>query len=79
MLGNAPADLADRGFLASCRVRICLQGHQPFGAATAAVYDTLKAQREGTSLPKLASPELLNQLTRREDYVRWGKNFLSEA
>ena len=62
MLGNAPEGLRDRDLLARYRVRICLQGHQPFSAATAAIYDTLRAQREGTPLPKLASAELLNQL-----------------
>lgn len=76
MLGNAPDNLTDREFLASCRVRICLQGHQPFSAAIASVYDTLRAQRERAPLPKLASPELLNQLTLRDQYARWGKEFL---
>ena len=33
---------------ASQRVRIALQGHAPFAAATQAVYETLKALREGT-------------------------------
>ncbi len=35
-------------YLASQRVRIALQGHAPFAAATQAVYETLKALREGT-------------------------------
>jgi hypothetical protein len=46
-----------------------------------AVYDTLKALREGVSpaelRDKIASPELMNQLTRRDDYNRWIKEFLS--
>jgi len=76
MLGNPPSDLADRTKLATLRVRVCLQGHQPFSAAVGAVYDTLKAQREGAALPKLASPTLLKQLTRQDDYARWTGEFL---
>ena len=48
VLGGAPGrtdDAAD--YLVSQRVRIALQGHAPFAAATQAVYDTLKALREG--------------------------------
>jgi carboxyvinyl-carboxyphosphonate phosphorylmutase len=48
-------------------VRIALQGHAPFAAATQAVYDTLKALREGTSPKKLkglASPELIGRAMR---------------
>jgi carboxyvinyl-carboxyphosphonate phosphorylmutase len=77
MLGNAPETMTDRDLLASYRVRICLQGHQPFSAAIAAVHDTLRAQRERSPLPKLASPELLNRLTLRDQYTKWGKEFLS--
>ena len=48
------------------RVRIALQGHQPFSAAVLAVYNTLKALREGTKpgdLPNIASPADLHQLS----------------
>ena len=41
--------MIDPAYLASRRVRIALQGHAPFAAATQAVYETLKALREGTS------------------------------
>jgi carboxyvinyl-carboxyphosphonate phosphorylmutase len=57
----------DLDYLADKRVRIALQGHAPFAAATQAVYETLKALREGTSpkqLKGLASSELTNRLTR---------------
>jgi carboxyvinyl-carboxyphosphonate phosphorylmutase len=67
VLGGAPEDMADRDYLANQRVRIALQGHAPFAAATQAVYQTLKALREGT-LPKalrgLASAELTSRVTR---------------
>ena len=48
VLGNTQGELDDAAFLASQRVRIALQGHAPFAAATQAVYETLKALREGT-------------------------------
>ena len=49
ILGGAAPDLMDLDYLASRGVRICLQGHQPFQAAVRAVYDTLKALRDGVS------------------------------
>src|SRR4029079_2730523 len=61
LLGGAPAEMTARVYLASQRVRIALQGHAPFAAATQAVYETLKALREGGSpknLKGLASSEL---------------------
>ncbi len=80
LLGGATEELTDRGFLAAQGVRISLQGHLPFQAAVKAVYDTLKALREGVSPadlgPKLASAELMAQATRRADYNRWTKEFL---
>jgi carboxyvinyl-carboxyphosphonate phosphorylmutase len=70
VFGGAPEDMADRDYLANQRVRIALQGHAPFAAATQAVYQTLKALREGT-LPKalkdLASAELTSRVTREAD------------
>ena len=67
VLGGAPEDIADLDYLAGRRVRIALQGHAPFAAATQAVYETLKALREGTSpkqLKGLASAELTARVTR---------------
>lgn len=80
MLGGAGADLRDPDYLADCGVRICLQGHQPFMAAVNAMYDTLKALREGTpagSLGGLASSELMQQLSRESSYRDWRDEFLS--
>ncbi len=47
VLGGAPEEMTDLDYLAGQRVRIALQGHAPFAAATQAVYETLKALREG--------------------------------
>ena len=70
----------DREALARLGVRICLQGHQPFAAATQAIHDTLKALRDGTppaELKGLASKELTARATRASDYAEWIKRFLS--
>jgi len=72
VLGGFPEELSDRGYLAGQRVRIALQGHAPFAAATQAIYETLKALRDG-ELPKnlkgLASAELSGRVM-RETAVR---------
>lgn len=67
VLGGAPEGMGDLDDLASLRVRIALQGHAPIAAATRAVYETLKALREGASpkeLKGLASAELTARVTR---------------
>ena len=67
VLGGAPEDMSELGYLRGQRVRIALQGHAPFAAATQAVYETLKALREGLppkALKGLASAELTGRLTR---------------
>ena len=80
LLGGASGELSDREFLASQGVRVALQGHLPFQAAIKAVYDTLKALRDGVSpgdlRDTLATPEQLDQFTRRADYDRWTQDFL---
>ena len=70
VLGNTQGELDDAAFLASQRVKIALQGHTPFAAATQAVYDTLKALREGTrpkDLKGLASSDMTGRLMREAD------------
>jgi carboxyvinyl-carboxyphosphonate phosphorylmutase len=70
VLGGLPEELIDLDYLANKRVRIALQGHAPFAAATLAVYETLKALREGRApkdLKGLASSELTARVTRDAD------------
>jgi carboxyvinyl-carboxyphosphonate phosphorylmutase len=70
VLGGAPEEMIDLDWLADKRVKIALQGHAPFAAATQAVYETLKALREGTApkqLKGLASGELTSRATREAD------------
>jgi len=79
VLGNTQGELDDPTFLISQRVRIALQGHTPFAAATQAVYDTLKALRDGTApkaLKGLASSELTGRVTREAAAKQRGADFL---
>jgi len=80
ILGGGTPELNDKDYLASRRVRIALQGHQPFAAAVKAVHDTLKALRDGTPPAKLtgiADAEMMKRVTRDADYAKWTKEFLS--
>jgi oxaloacetate decarboxylase len=82
VLGGVPPELSDRGHLGAKGVRICLQGHQPFMAAVAAVRETMKALREGTPGAKLggiAPAQLMQQLSRDADYAAWTASFLGGA
>jgi carboxyvinyl-carboxyphosphonate phosphorylmutase len=70
VLGGAPEEMIDKDYLLGRRVRIALQSHAPFAAATQAVYETLKALREGLpakNLKGLASAELTGRVTREAD------------
>jgi len=81
ILGGASDELSDKEYLGAHGVRIALQGHQPFQAAVKAVHDTLKALRDGVSpadlSPQLATAEQMDRYTRRSNYDRWIKDFLS--
>ena len=69
--GGGSSDMMDLDYLSAKNVRICLQGHQPFSAAVKAIYDTMKALREGTppnELQGIASAELMGKVTNKNDY-----------
>jgi carboxyvinyl-carboxyphosphonate phosphorylmutase len=77
--GGGSGPLGDLDWMAAHNVRVALQGHAPFSAAVQAVYDTLKALREGAKpgeLRGIASPELMQRVTRASDYRQWTKDFL---
>ncbi|MFO1320790.1 MAG: isocitrate lyase/PEP mutase family protein [Burkholderiales bacterium] len=79
ILGGAGRELFDRDYLASRGVRVCLQGHQPFMAGVRAVYETLKALREGTppdQLTGIAGDDLMKRAMRDGDYKRWMGDYL---
>lgn len=82
MLGGASAELSDRDFLAANGVRIALQSHLPFSAGVGAVYEALKALREGTApgdIPHAGSKELLARVLRQDDYDRWTDDYLGDG
>ncbi|MBV8495019.1 MAG: isocitrate lyase/phosphoenolpyruvate mutase family protein [Alphaproteobacteria bacterium] len=77
--GGGSGPLGDLGWLAAHKVRVALQTHAPFSAAVQAVYNTLKALRQGTKpseLPGIASPDLMQTVTRAADYRQWTRDFL---
>jgi carboxyvinyl-carboxyphosphonate phosphorylmutase len=77
--GGGSGPLADLDWMAAHGVRVALQGHAPFSAAVQAVYNTLKALRDGTKpgdLKGIASSELMQRVTRAADYRQWTKDFL---
>ena len=79
VLGGAPEEMIERDYLLSRRVRIALQGHAPFAAATQAVYATLKALRDGEplkGLKGLASSELTGRVPREADVKARSAEFL---
>ena len=80
MLGGGGGPMSDKAYLASRNVRVALQGHQPFSAAVQAVYNTLKALRDGvkpSELQGVASADTMKRLTREGDYKTWTEKFLS--
>ena len=82
MLGGAGAELSDRAFLAENGVRIALQGHLPFSAGVGAVYETLKALRDGTApadISHAGSRELMARVLREDDYDRWTDEYLGDG
>jgi carboxyvinyl-carboxyphosphonate phosphorylmutase len=79
VLGGAPEEMTALDYLATQRVRMALQGHAPFAASTQAVYETLRALREGTSaknLKGLASTELTGRVTREQEMKARSSDFL---
>jgi carboxyvinyl-carboxyphosphonate phosphorylmutase len=79
VLGGPTEEMADWDFLGRQRVRIAVQGHAPIAAATQAVFETLKAVREGAApkaLQGLASSELMNRVTRDALAKQRGADFL---
>lgn len=82
ILGGAAAPVKQAAVLAANRVKICLQGHQPFAAATQAIFETMRMLKAGTEpadLPNLASTELMQTVTRSQDYKQWAARYLDGA
>ncbi|MDH3739311.1 MAG: isocitrate lyase/phosphoenolpyruvate mutase family protein, partial [Alphaproteobacteria bacterium] len=81
MLGGAGAELSDRDYLTSNGVRIALQGHLPFAAGVGAVYEALKALRDGTApadISHAGSSDLMARVLRQEEYDSWAEDYLGD-
>ncbi len=79
VVGVPPPALADLDYLSDRRVRICIQPHLPIAAAARAVYETMKALRDGTApndVSGLPSADFMKRVTRDVDYRSWIKDFL---
>lgn len=79
IIGGGPAADLDR--YAELGVRIALQGHKPIMAAVRAVYDTLKALRDGTphgDIEYFADADMMKQVTCGGDYDRWMQEYLND-
>ena len=81
LLGGTTGELQDKEWLGANGVKVALQGHLPFSAAVKAVYDTLKALRDGVPPADLrdsiASDDMMAQFTRRASYNQWTSDFLN--
>jgi carboxyvinyl-carboxyphosphonate phosphorylmutase len=79
LLGGGAKDMRDPAWLAGQGVRFLLRGHQTFTASVQAVHDTMRSLRDGVEPEDVtgsASNELMDVLTRAEDYARQGKDWL---
>ena len=79
ILGSAPAALGGRDALAALGVRISLQGHQPFAASIRAIYETMKALRDGVApaaIGGLPDPAMTRDALRVDIYDEWAVRFL---
>ncbi|MFI4986866.1 MAG: oxaloacetate decarboxylase [Alphaproteobacteria bacterium] len=80
-VGGAAEALCDKDYLASRRVRLLSAGHHTLSVAVKALYDAMKAVREGTlpaRLPNIASEALMGRVTRAGDFEAWTKDFIGE-
>jgi carboxyvinyl-carboxyphosphonate phosphorylmutase len=76
LIGPVPEGTGTAADFAALGIRIALAAHLTMRAAMQAVHDTMKAQREGGAVPPLASPHMLNGLSRDDAYRQWMKDFL---
>ena len=79
VLGGPTEEMTDWDFLSRQRVRIAVQGHAPIAAATQAVFETLKAVREGAApkaLKGVASSDLMGRVSRDALAKQRGADFL---
>ena len=81
MLGGATDELSDRKYLASKNVKIALQGHIPFSASVGAVFETLKALREGIGPKDIShsgASKIMSKVLRNDKYDYWTTKYLGD-
>ena len=79
ILGGTPPELKDADYLASRGARIALQGHNPIRAAVQAIYETMRAMRDGVQpedLKGMPSNELLRIAMAEDAYDDVMKKYL---
>ena len=80
MLGGNAGELAEKEYLQSVGVTFGLQGHLPFLSSVKAIYDTLKALREGFDATDLnsqvATPEFIGYYMCNSEYRDYIEKFL---
>lgn len=79
ILGATTPELADRDYLTSRGVRIALQGHLPIRAGVQAIYETMRALRDGTApedIKGLPGDDLMEIATRQAGYDAARKDYL---
>jgi len=81
MTGRYIPESLDPTALAANGLRIASSGSLTLWASVKGTYDTLKAFREGKTQsdlrPSIASPELMAELTRQEQYGDWIEEYLN--
>ena len=81
LLTGQEVDRFDDQFLADNGIRIGKAGNLAFRASVKAMYDSLKALKEGRSTselaPTLVLPEVLAQAVRQEEYAERFKNYMT--
>jgi oxaloacetate decarboxylase len=76
VIGGAGAELADRDYLASRRVRVWSAGHPAFAASVKAIHDAMKAGQDGGKFPDLADKSLMDWVTRADEFTMNDRRFL---
>lgn len=77
--GGLPIDMMDKSYLASQRVRISLQGHQPFAAAVQAIEDTMRSLRAGVApsdLERIADKGTMARLMKQDGLDKAVSDFM---
>ena len=80
--GGVAESLVDAKYLASRRVKLYASGHQVFAVAVNALYEAMKAVREGkppSTLPGIAPKALFDRVLGAPDYAERVRSYLGGA